>query len=183
MNPEEYVNESVERIALRHLEAGQNYACRQDWLSAADEYRKALSTQSIDWGTNYEANVYLAYALIHLGEPDQAIAHCYAAMKIRDRHPLAYAMLGLVMQSQRRWNEAARCFIKATRRNPAMDYAWPHFEQLMEARPDLVKEDLELRHLVNEMREWREKLFSESPESGLRTSYLAFPLMDVSDKE
>lgn len=182
MRRENGISVSNERVALGHLESGQKYACRQDWLPAADEYRKALSRESIDWGTNYEANVFLAYALIQLGETEQAIEHCHAAMTIRDRHALAYVVLGLAMQSQRRWNEAARCFIESTRRNPALAYAWPHLEHLLKARPNLLKDDPELGWLVDETREWQEILFSESPESRSRPSYLSFPLMDISDK-
>lgn len=166
-----------------HINAAHRFEGAENWTAAADEYRKALSCQSRDWGINYEANAFLAYALIQLDDSEQAIAHCYAAMEIRDRHPLAYAMLGLVMQSQRRWNEAARCFIKATRRNPFMDYAWPHFEHLMQIRPDLVKEDTELGRLVDEVREWREQTFAEFPESEPKFSSLHFPLMDISEKQ
>lgn len=174
---------SNERAALDHMNAGHRYQGKHNWLSALDEYRKALSSQSKDWGTNYEANVYIAYSLIQLGESEQGIAHCQAAMAIRDRHPLAYAMLGLVMQSQRRWSEAARCFIDATRRNPAMDYSWPHLEHLLTAQPDLVKNDPELGRLVDEIREWREKIFSDNPDSRPKFSDPFFPLMEISQQQ
>lgn len=181
MSSESQSIRSRERIALDHMNAAHDYERSTNWLEAADEYRKVLSLESRDWGTNYEANVFLAYALIQAGEAEKAIAYCHDAMAIRDRHPLAYATLGLAMQAQSRWNEAARCFIESTRRNPALAYAWPHLEHLLQARPNLLKDDPELERLVDEAREWQEKLFSESPGSKPSPSYLFFPLMEISD--
>jgi len=152
MNVESMTVKTPERIAYDHIDRGLNYEMSENWQAAAEEYRLAMAAGASGWNINYSANNNLGYVLVQLGEYDKAVEHCRAAIAIKPEPYNAFKNLGLALQGQGQWSDAARCFIEATLRNPQNARAWQLLEHLLRVRPKLIKRDLELGRIVADMR-------------------------------
>jgi tetratricopeptide (TPR) repeat protein len=152
MIPETKATISRERVALDHIECGLSHEVSENWLAAAEEYRKALAADATAWNLRYSANNNLGYVLVQLGDHDQATSHCRMAIAIEPKRYNAHKNLGLALQGQGFWSDAARCFIEATQLCPGNARAWQHLEHLLQAKPNLLRHDPELGRLIADMR-------------------------------
>jgi tetratricopeptide (TPR) repeat protein len=143
---------SRDRVASDLIFIGLEHEQSENWLAAADEYRKALTAEATAWNLRYSANNNLGYVLVQLGDYEQAATYCRAAIAIKPERYNAHKNLGLALQGQGLWSDAARCFIEATRISPMNARAWQHLEHLLLARPHLMEYDPELGQLVSDMR-------------------------------
>jgi tetratricopeptide (TPR) repeat protein len=152
MDSENKVTISTERKASNHIDAGFGFELSENWQAAAREYRQVFPLNPVAWATRYSANNNLAYALIQLGDCDQAVTHCRAAIAIRPGRYNAHKNLGLAFQGQGYWKDAVICFVEATRLNPSDARAWQHLEHLLNRRPSLLNHYPGLRQMVADMR-------------------------------
>lgn len=152
MNTETKVTRSREQIALDHIECGLSHEMSESWLAAAEEYRKALAADATAWNLRYSANNNLGYVLVQLGDYEQAASYCRMAIAIESKRYNAHKNLGLALQGQGLWSDAARCFLEATLLCPGNARAWQHLEHLLQAKPNLVRHDPELGQLIADMR-------------------------------
>jgi tetratricopeptide (TPR) repeat protein len=85
------------------------------------------------------------YSLNQLGDFVQGERYCNEATTIDPRRPNAYKNLGLALQGQQRWAEAARCFVQATQVDAADPRSLRHLVELLQAHPELdFQSELEL---------------------------------------
>jgi tetratricopeptide (TPR) repeat protein len=145
-------NISLERKALDHIDAGLAFEFSENWPAAAEEYREVFALNPAGWVARYSANNNLGYVLIQLGEHEQAVNHCRAAIAINPGRYNAHKNLGLAFQGQGHWKDALMCFVEATRLNPTNARAWQHLEHLLHCRSNLLNQYPELRQLVADMR-------------------------------
>jgi len=152
MNVEYQTNNSVEREASDHIEAGLAYECAENWQAAENEYRQVFALNPAWWVSRYSANNNLGYVLIQLEKFDEAANYCRAAIAINPERYNAHKNLGLALQGQGNWKDAIYCFVEATRLNPANARAWQHLEYLIQARSNVLKQYPELERLVADIR-------------------------------
>jgi tetratricopeptide (TPR) repeat protein len=125
----------------------------QDWQAAVANYRSALAAVPHHPHTLYFSNNNLGYSLIQLCRFDEAEDYCVAAIEVDEHRHNAHKNLGLVYQGQGRCLDAAFCFAAAYRRNPRDPRAWRHLEQLLQTRPNLLRQHESLRREVDGLRQ------------------------------
>jgi hypothetical protein len=77
--------------------------------------------------------------------------YCLAAIDVEGHRHNPHKNLGLVYQGQGRWLDAALSFLTAYELNPRDPRAWHHLEQVLAARPALLKQSESLRAGVEAM--------------------------------
>ena len=85
------------------------------------------------------------------GRFDEAEDYCLAAVDVEGHRHNAHKNLGLVYQGQGRWLDAALSFLTAYELNSRDPRAWHHLEQVLAARPVLLKQSESLRAGVDAM--------------------------------
>ena len=100
---------------------------------------------------NWPHAVEFPIRLIQLGRFDEAEDYCLAAVEVEGHRHNAHKNLGLVYQGQGRWLDAALSFLTAYELNPRDPRAWHHLEQVLAARPVLLKQSESLRAGVEAM--------------------------------
>jgi tetratricopeptide (TPR) repeat protein len=143
---------SAERRASDHIDAGLNFECAENWHAAALEYRQVFALNPKGWAARYSANNNLGYALIQLGEFEQALSYCRAAIAVNPARYNAHKNLGLAFQGLGHWKDAVMSFVESTRLDPSNARAWQHLEHVLQGRPNLLNQYPELRQLVTDMR-------------------------------
>ena len=129
---------------------------REDWLSAIDNYTKALAAGSRRTDFLYYGNNNLGYSLIQLGRFFDAEGFCLAALEVDPARHNAHKNLGLVRQGQERWQEAAFCFIKAYSLCPNDKRAWHLLMALLRLHPYLLAQSENLRVNIAELEQFSE---------------------------
>lgn len=127
-------------IAYSKLEAGCNAENRRDFHRAVTEYRKGLTYLTEDFDTSYFLNNNLGYSLIQIGEYAEAEKYCREAIVINPHRYNAHKNLGLSLQGQGRYVDAALSLQLASvmSSNPR---AQNHLDELLSEHPE-VKESL-----------------------------------------
>ena len=125
----------------------------QDWQAAVANYSRALAAVPHHPHTLYFSNNNLGYSLIQQSRFDEAEDYCVAAIEVDEQRHNAHKNLGLVYQGQGRWLDAAFCFAMAYRRNPRDPRAWHHLEQLLQTRPNLLRQHEDLSQEIDGLRQ------------------------------
>jgi tetratricopeptide (TPR) repeat protein len=137
--------------ARAHLTLGCVHEHEADWEAAIASYRQVLANDPQDPTVKYYGNNNLGFSLIQLGRFDEAEDYCLAAIEVDVHRHNAHKNLGLVHQGQGRWLDAALSFLTAYELNPRDPRAWHHLEQVLAARPVLLKQSESLRAGVEAM--------------------------------
>ena len=137
--------------ARAHLTLGCVHEHELDWEAAIASYRQVLANDPQDPTVKYFGNNNLGYSLIQMGRFDEAEDYCLAAVDVEGHRHNAHKNLGLVYQGQGRWLDAALSFLTAYELNPRDPRAWHHLEQVLAARPILLKQSESLRAGVDAM--------------------------------
>jgi tetratricopeptide (TPR) repeat protein len=119
-----------EKLAACYLAMGQLMEKTRDFLLATRFYRQAFTLEPSDSQNWYFINNNLGFCLNILGQYREAEAYCRAAIEIDPDRPNAYKNLGLSLQGQERYVQAAAAFVQAVQANASDPRALAHLEAL-----------------------------------------------------
>lgn len=131
--------------AYAYLSLGVFCERREDWNVAVDSYSKAIAAESQRVDFRYFSNNNLGYSRIQLSQFDEAEGFCLEAIEVNACRHNAHKNLGLVRQGQKRWLEAAFCFIEAYSLCPSDARAWHLLSALFNLHPELLAQSADLR--------------------------------------
>jgi tetratricopeptide (TPR) repeat protein len=147
------LTDDPERQAAYWLALGQTMEQVGDFQAAAKYYRQAFSMEPTESDTWYFINNNLAYCLIQLGQFQEAEPYCRAAIRIGPRKQNAYKNLGLALQGQGKYSEAAKSYVLAVRANSADPRALQHLEALLQQHPEVAADDPGITGLLTSSRD------------------------------
>jgi len=129
--PGEHALYWVKKGAL--MEGDRNYS------AAAEAYRDGLEhdQDQVDPTLNYFLRNNLGYSLNQLGLFVDGETWCREAIETDKNRSNAHKNLGLALQGQGRYPEAAACFRNATLADPIDRRSFNHLRELLETHPDL----------------------------------------------
>jgi tetratricopeptide (TPR) repeat protein len=155
--------EYTEKILTLEDKPGEKARCllqMRQILENSGHYRNALNTYARAFDLPHEANDVwyflnnnLAYCLNCDGLHEKAEGYCRAAIAIDSERHNAHKNLGIALEGQGRYGDAARCFIQATVLCPADSRALSLLENLLTIHPEILKENAELESALHECRE------------------------------
>jgi tetratricopeptide (TPR) repeat protein len=124
-----------EDLAYSKLYAGCNAEKSGDFNLAAREYRSGLEFVTEDFDTAYFLNNNLGYSLIQLGDFVEAEIYCREAILIDPHRYNSYKNLGLALQGQGQFIEAALALQLASVMS-SDPRAEKHLEELLSVHPE-----------------------------------------------
>jgi tetratricopeptide (TPR) repeat protein len=129
-----------ERKAGCYLAMGQLMEQQNDFESAAAFYSQAYPLEPTTSRTWYFINNNLGYCLNQLGRHKEAEPYCRAAILIDPMRYNAYKNLGVALQGQGCWADAAYHYLHAIEASPGEPRAFRHLEALASAHPEIRQE-------------------------------------------
>jgi tetratricopeptide (TPR) repeat protein len=120
-----------EEKGLYFLKMGQFMEQIQDYSSAITYYRQAFSLEPVNSEVWYYINNNLGYCLNYFGKYQEGERYCQAAIKIDPQKHNAYKNLGISLEGQGQYSEAAKLYVAAIRTNAVDDRALGHLENLL----------------------------------------------------
>ena len=123
--------ETLEKKAQCYLAMGQLMEQMQNFEMAIKYYSQALSLEPINNQTWYFIHNNLGYCLNHFGRYREAQPYCCRAIKIDPLRHNAYKNLGISLEGQGDYANAAKCYIKAVQTNASDPRALRHLEELI----------------------------------------------------
>jgi tetratricopeptide (TPR) repeat protein len=131
---------------------GQLTEHMKDWETALWFYRRALeSASSLDAPYFFYNNI--GFCLIQLNRPAEAEPHLREAIRIDPSRANAFKNLGLSLQGQGRFGEAARVFIRAVRTDASDPRAFRHLEELAQRHKEIHAEIPDLEAEISRCRD------------------------------
>lgn len=119
------------------LAMGQTAEQIRDYESAIRYYKEAFAMEPAGTRTWYLIHNNLGYSLNTLGRFVEGETYCRQAIEIDGSRPNAYKNLGISLQGQGQLEEAARCFITATRVDAGDRRSSDLLDKLLRDHPDL----------------------------------------------
>ena len=132
--------EDAEAQAFYYLSLGQLLEKMGDFDAAIEAYTKAFKREPVEVNVCYLIQNNLGYCLNRRGRHAEAEPHCRRAIAINPDRYNAHKNLGLSLQGQEKFAEAARCFVKATRLCVSDGRAQHHLKILVMEHPELQQE-------------------------------------------
>ena len=145
------LEEDPEARARCVLAMGQVFERKGDFPAAVAAYSRAFALPSRQDRTWYLLNNNLGYSLNQVGRHAEAEAYCRAAIAIDPSRYNAYKNLGISLQGQGKYLEAAQCFLKAAQAAPDDLRALGHLEDLLAKHEEIGKEHPEILKAVQEL--------------------------------
>lgn len=133
-----------------HLRMGQAMEQAGDYQAALEAYLAAFELPQGADEVWYFLNNNAGYCFNQTGRNEEAAEYCRAAIEIDPTRHNAHKNLGIALQHQGRYIDAARCFIRATRLCPADGRALAHLEDLIAGHREILIELPEIRELLQE---------------------------------
>ena len=147
------ISNDIENKAYYVLYMGTLMEKKEDFKAAVRYYRKALRLEPTNTSVLYFINNNLGFSLNKLGKYKEGEKYCIAAIKVVDLMSNAHKNLGISLEGQLRYNEAAAEYVDAVRVNPDDCRPLKHLETLLDSQPELKSEFAEqlkfCRHLVD----------------------------------
>jgi tetratricopeptide (TPR) repeat protein len=135
------------------LTMGQLFEGKRDFQAAVDAYSRAFTLPARENDTWYFLNNNLGYSLNQIGDHDEAEPRCRKAIAINpDRHN-AHKNLGISLQGQGRYLEAAQSLLRAARVAREDTRALDHLEKLLSEHEEIGTDHPEILQAVQECRE------------------------------
>jgi tetratricopeptide (TPR) repeat protein len=134
------------------LNIGQLMEQLDNYEGAVEYYLQAYSLEPVnpvDW---YLIHNNLGYSLNKLSRYSEAERYCRTAIQINPERYNAYKNLGIALEGQEKWLEAASNYILSTRAEPSDPRALQHLENLLENHPDLIRDNPSLSTEVDDCR-------------------------------
>lgn len=135
----------LENRAYLILSLGQLAEMNKDFDLAVRFYLEGVSMEPCGEFSWYYLHNNLGYSVNQLGRFREGELYCRRAIGITDKPQNAHKNLGLALQGQGRYAEAARCFVAATQANASDGRSVKHLEELILQHPEL---ELEFGHLL-----------------------------------
>ncbi len=153
------------------LKMGQFSEQVRDYDSAITYYRQAFSLEPVHTELWYYINNNLGYCLNHFGKYEEGERYCRAAIRIDPERHNAYKNVGISLEGQGQYSEAAKSYVSAIRANAADPRALVHLENLVAEHdevsieiPDIDEQLDRCREAVRMAKKFEEKFYRESDE-------------------
>jgi tetratricopeptide (TPR) repeat protein len=127
----------VENKAYLIMSLGQLAEMAKDFDLAVRFYMEGVSMEPCGQFTWYYLHNNLGYSLNQLGRFKEGELYCRRAIEITAQPQNAHKNLGLALQGQGKYAEAARCFVTATQANASDGRSANHLEELIQQHPEL----------------------------------------------
>jgi tetratricopeptide (TPR) repeat protein len=167
---EDYLTEctDLKEKAEIHFHQGQMMERVRDWESALLYYKKALELSSQAEIDRYFLHNNIGYSLNQLKRHCEAEPHLREAIRLDPSRANAFKNLGLSLEGQGQFAEAARNFIAAVRANASDPRALRHLEELAGRHKEVNNEIADLDYQIFKCREAVEYAASQKPPSPFR---------------
>jgi len=132
--------ESPEKKASFYLKVGQLMEQLNNYEAAVNFYSQAFSLEPTNNGVWYFINNNLGFCLNHFERYSEAEPYCRAAIRVDPDLTNAFKNLGVSLEGQGQYAEAARTFIHAVQVNAADPRSLRHLERLAAAHPEVAVE-------------------------------------------
>jgi tetratricopeptide (TPR) repeat protein len=142
-----------ERKALYFLKMGQFMEQIHNYEAAIAFYTQAFSLEPVNSETWYFINSNLGYCLNHFGRHKEAEPYCRAAIRIDPRKQNAYKNLGISLEGQGKYTEAAESYIKAVQANAGDPRALSHLEELVVNHGEMLSDIPDIQAQIEKCRE------------------------------
>lgn len=130
--------------AKRLLMLGQLLEQIGDIPGAAEAYTRGLALDAGTERVRYLLHNNLGYCLNQLGRFAEAEPLCRAAIALYPERYNAHKNLGVALEGQDHYAEAAECYVESTRRNPADPRALRHLESMLARHPEVTTAVIDL---------------------------------------
>ncbi len=127
----------LESKASLIMSLGQLAEKTKDFELAVRFYSEGVGMEPCSQLTWYYLHNNLGYSLIQLGRFAEGEAYCRRAIEISPITCNGHKNLGLALQAQGRYAEAAQCFVTATQANASDARSTAHLEELLKDHPEL----------------------------------------------
>jgi len=124
------------------LVLGIEFEKSDDYESAAELYQKGIECGPKESETRYFLHNNLGYCLNQLGRHAEAEGFCRAAIEIEPRRFNAYKNLGVALQGQGTYPEAAASFLQAATAFPIDPRSFVHLEVLLANYREAVEREI-----------------------------------------
>jgi tetratricopeptide (TPR) repeat protein len=141
-----------ETQAFCYLSMGQLMQQSRDFNSALSAYTKGFMLEPSRAVTWYFLHNNLASCLNHFERYQEAEWYCREAIKLRASRHNAYKTLGISLEGQGRYVEAADAFIKAVRADASDPGSLRLLELLVEHHPEIVLDRMDIHEQVKKCR-------------------------------
>lgn len=137
-----FITDDPTELARIHLAIGTVYERARDYRSAVERYKAAFTLPKEEDETWYFLNNNLGYSLNQLGRCAEAEGYCRAAIGIDPGLHNAHKNLGIALQGQGKYVEAATCFLQAALISPHDPRSLRHLEELLRGHCKEVEQDI-----------------------------------------
>lgn len=141
--------DNQEEVAFRWLQQGVWREWVSDFQGALDCYQEGLDCRPKKPDTRYFLNNNTGYCLNRLGRASEAEPWCRQAVEINPDYHNAHKNLGMVLEGQGRWLEAAEAFQQAIQAWPGDRRAYDHIARLLDQHPGLALDRPELQDFLD----------------------------------
>jgi len=128
-----------EKLASNYLALGQLMEKCNDYSSAIDFYTQAISLYKVNKKTCYFSNNNIGYSLNQLNEFKEAEPYCRTAISIDPTRHNAFKNLGVSLEGQGKYIEAALAYIDAVEKEASDPRALNHLRTLLEKHPEILE--------------------------------------------
>ena len=128
-----------EKLASNYLALGQLMEKCNNYSSAVDFYTQVISLKPINKRTRYFSNNNIGYSLNQLNEFKEAETYCRTAVSIDPTRHNAFKNLGISLEGQGKYIEAALAYIDAVEKEACDPRALNHLRTLVENHPEIIK--------------------------------------------
>jgi tetratricopeptide (TPR) repeat protein len=135
------------------LTMGQLFEGKRDFQAAVDAYSRAFTLPARENDTWYFLNNNLGYSLNQVGDHDEAESRCRAAIAINPNRHNAHKNLGISLNGQGRYLEAAQSLLRAARVAAQDTRALDQLESLLAQHEEIGRDHPEILKAVQECRE------------------------------
>jgi len=159
------ISDNLEKKVRYVLYMGALMEKKEDFKAAVRQYRKALRLKPSIRTTLYFSNNNLGFSLNKLGKYKEGEKYCIAATKLIGFRSNAYKNLGVSLEGQLRFKEAAEAYIRAMRADPGDCRSLKHLETLLDSQPELKCE------FAEQLRLYRQSVDSSQKEFIIQQKY------------
>ena len=136
------------------LAFGQMMESMGDFESAVRYYKEALALEPVQTPTWYFINNNLGFSLNKIGKFGEGEIYCRKAIEIDPGRPNAHKNLGISLEGQALYREAAQCFVTATQVNASDSRSLRLLQDLVRQHPELEYEFGELAEVCQKATEF-----------------------------
>jgi tetratricopeptide (TPR) repeat protein len=130
-----------EEKAHSYLTFGQFMEQEENFAAAVEYYTQASLLEHTNTETSYFINNNLGYSLNKLGKFEEGEKYCRKAIEIDPNLHNAYKNLGISLEGQDHYEEAANNYVQATKLESLNPRAAGHLQDLLERHPEIIEKN------------------------------------------